>query len=178
MTRTSLVVAFVLALAGCSGMKLEDFADGTPRLLLEDYFNGHTTAWGLFQDRFGRVRRTFRAEITGRYADGLLTLTENFVYNDGERQQRVWQITPLGDGRYEGRAGDVVGIAQGAASGNAVHWEYDLELPVGERVWQVHFDDWMLLQDDKVMINRATVSKLGFTIGEVTVFFEKDPLEN
>ena len=67
----------------------------------------------------------------------------------------------------------MVGIASGRARGNAVHWQYELELPVGERVWQVHFDDWMLLQDDAVMINRATVSKFGFTLGEVTVFFRK-----
>jgi hypothetical protein len=177
MTRTGLVAALALVLAGCSGMKLQDFADGTPRFRLEDYFVGRTTAWGLFQDRFGRVRRSFRAEIAGRYDAGVLTLVEDFTYDDGERQQRVWQITPQGDGSYRGRADDVVGIARGEALGNAVHWQYELELPVGERVWQVSFDDWMLLQDDAVVINRATVSKLGLTLGEVTVFFQKRPPE-
>jgi hypothetical protein len=141
--------------------------------MLEEYFVGRTTAWGLFEDRLGRVRREFRADITGSYAEGVLTLVENFVYSDGEREQRVWRITPLGDGSYEGRADDVIGIARGAGRGNAVHWQYDLELPVGERVWQVHFDDWMLLPDDGVMINRATVSKFGFALGELTVFSQK-----
>jgi Protein of unknown function (DUF3833) len=173
MTRTGLVAALAVVLAGCGGMKLEDFADGTPHLLLEEYFVGRTTAWGLFEDRFGRVRREFRVEITGRYDEGVLTLVEDFVYSDGEQEQRVWRITPQGDGRYEGRADDVVGTATGAARGNAVHWQYDLELPIGDRVWQVHFDDWMLLQDDAVMINRATVSKFGLTLGEVTLFFQK-----
>jgi hypothetical protein len=173
MTKTGLVTAFVLVLAGCSGMRLEDFANGTPRLMLEEYFVGRTTAWGLFEDRFGRVRREFRADITGSYDEGVLTLVEDFLYSDGERERRTWRITALGDGRYEGRADDVVGIARGAARGNAVHWQYELELPVGERVWQVHFDDWMLLQDGAVMINRATVSKFGLTLGELTVFFQK-----
>lgn len=173
MTRTGLIAALALILAGCSGMTLDDFADGTPRFRLEDYFAGRTTAWGIFEDRFGRVRRQFRAEITGRYEAGVLTLVEDFVYSDGEQEQRVWRITPQGDGRYEGRADDVVGVAKGEARGNAVHWQYDLELPVGERIWQVHFDDWMLLQDETVMINRATVTKFGFTLGEVTVFFQK-----
>jgi hypothetical protein len=54
-----------------------------------------------------------------------------------------------------------------------VQLEYDLDLAIGDNVWQVHFDDWMLLQDDGVMINRAAVSKLGFTLGEVTVLFRK-----
>jgi len=79
----------------------------------------------------------------------------------------------LGDGRYEGRADDVIGTAQGQAIGNALHWEYDLGLDIGERNWQVHFDDWMFLQDDDVLINRATVSKFGITVGEVTLFFKK-----
>lgn len=173
MTKTGLVTALVLVLTGCGGMRLEDFANGTPRLMLEEYFVGRTTAWGLFEDRFGRVRREFRADITGRYDEGVLILVEDFLYSDGEREQRTWRITPLGDGRYEGRADDVVGVAQGAARGNAVHWQYELELPVGERVWQVHFDDWMLLQDEAVLIDRATVSKFGFTLGEVAVFFRK-----
>lgn len=61
----------------------------------------------------------------------------------------------------------------GEGRGNAVHWQYDLRLPIGDRTWQVHFDDWMLLQSDDVLINRATVTKFGITLGQVTLFFRK-----
>lgn len=154
-------------------MKLEEVARAEPRLALETYFVGHTQAWGLFEDRFGQVRRQFKVDIEGRYDGEELTLVEDFVYADGEQDRRIWRITPLGDGRYEGRADDVIGTAQGQAIGNALHWEYDLGLDIGERNWQVHFDDWMFLQDDDVLINRATVSKFGITVGEVTLFFKK-----
>jgi len=154
-------------------MKLDDFATSTPALVLEDYFRGRTEAWGVFEDRFGRVRRQFKVDIDGSFDGRELTLIEDFVYADGEEDRRIWHITPLGAGRYEGRADDIVGAAAGEARGNALHWQYDMHLPVGDRTWQVHFDDWMLLQSDGVLINRATISKFGITLGQVTLFFRK-----
>lgn len=154
-------------------MKLDDFAAGTPPLALEDYFRGRTEAWGVFEDRFGRVRRQFKVDIDGSFDGRELTLVEDFVYTDGEQDRRIWRITPLGDGRYEGRADDVVGAAVGEVRGNALHWEYDMQLPIGDSTWQVHFDDWMLLQQDDVLINRASISKFGITLGQVTLFFRK-----
>ena len=173
--RFRLLSAFVIMtiLVGCSSMKLDDFADGSPPLVLERYFLGRTEAWGLFEDRFGRVRRQFKVEIDGTFDGRELTLVEDFVYADGEQDQRIWRITALGDGRYQGRADDVVGVADGQVRGNTLHWRYDMLLPIGDRTWQVHFDDWMFLQDDGVLINRATVTKFGLTLGQVTLFFRK-----
>ena len=41
--------------------------------------------------------------------------------------------TALADGRYTGRADDVVGEATGQALGNAFNWKYTLALPVDGR---------------------------------------------
>ena len=67
----------------------------------------------------------------------------------------------------------MVGRAEGIAYGNALNWRYDLLLNVDNRQWRVSFNDWMFLQDEKVLINRAKLSKYGFPIGEVTLFFLK-----
>jgi hypothetical protein len=154
-------------------MKPEDYASTLPELDLFEYFAGRTQAWGMFQDRFGEVRRRFKVEITGQRKGDQLILDESFVYDDGETQRRVWTIERLDDHRYQGRADDVVGVAEGVSYGHALNWRYDLLLEVNQKQWQVHFNDWMFLQDDKVLINRAKVSKYGFTIGEVTLFFLK-----
>jgi hypothetical protein len=154
-------------------MKPEDYADVTPMLDLFGYFEGQTKAWGIFQDRFGEVKRRFTVEITGQRKGEQLTLDESFLYDDGETQRRIWTIERLDAHHYQGKAADVVGIAQGKAYGNALNWRYDLLLDVDQKQWQVSFNDWMFLQDDKVLINRAKVSKYGFTIGEVTLFFLK-----
>lgn len=164
---------FVTLLTGCSSMDPASFEGKEPRLELEDYFLGRTTAWGIFQDRFGTLRRQFKVEIEGTLDDGTLVLDERFVYDDGERDTRVWRIDRQSDNRYVGRADDVIGTAEGIAYGNALRWRYDVGLKVGNQTWRVHFDDWMFLQSDGILVNRATVSKFGIKIGEVTIFFQR-----
>jgi len=66
-----------------------------------------------------------------------------------------------------------VGEAIGVTAGNAFRWNYVLALPVGDKIYNVNFDDWMFLMDDEVMLNRAVMSKFGFKLGEVTLSFRK-----
>lgn len=174
MPRSALViVALAAGLTGCSTMKPEDFAQTEPRLVLEEYFAGDLRAWGLFQDRFGTVRRQFVVDIEGTWDGETLTLVEDFVYDDGEEERRVWSIRKVGEDRYEGTAEGVIGLAQGQTAGNAFNFRYDFDLPVGDSTWRVHFDDWMFLQRDGVMLNRASVSKWGIAVGEASIFFQR-----
>jgi len=154
-------------------MKTEDFAGHEPRLLIEDYFAGHTRAWGIFEDRFGNLRRQFHVEIDGTWDGETLTLVEDFVYNDGENEQRIWRIKKIGEHGYEGSAEGVIGVAEGSSYGNVLNWKYQFALKVGDSTWTVHFDDWLFLQDEEVLINRADVTKFGVLIGEVTLLFHK-----
>lgn len=158
-------------------MKVEDFAGAEPRFRLEDYFDGQSRAWGIFQDRFGSLRRQFVVDIEGDWDGETLTLVEDFVYDDGETERRVWTIRKLDDHRYSGTAAGVIGTADIRAYGNAVNLSYDFDLKIGERTVKVHFNDWMFLQDNEVMINRATVSKFGFALGEATIMFRRTPQE-
>jgi len=81
----------------------------------------------------------------------------------------------LGNGRFEGRAADVIGVAQGQATGSVFRWQYTLRLPVGDTTYAVQFDDRMFRYDGQHMMNRATVKKFGLRVGEVTLFFQKPP---
>jgi hypothetical protein len=101
------------------------------------------------------------------------TLDEHFTYSDGTKQRRVWTLKKIGDNRYIGTASDVIGEASGATGGNAFNWRYTLALPVDGKTYHVSFDDWMFMMDDKVMLNRAVMSKFGFRLGEVTLSFRK-----
>jgi hypothetical protein len=65
------------------------------------------------------------------------------------------------------------GEARGIASGNALNWRYVLALKVDGRTWEVDFDDWMYQIDDRVMLNRATMSKFGVKLGEVLLSFTR-----
>ena len=101
--------AALLLLNGCSAPKVQDYAQTQPKLDLFTYFAGQTQAYGQFQDRSGVVKRRFKVAITGTLNDDVLTLDERFVYDDGEKEQRVWLIKRLGDNLYSGTAGDVIG---------------------------------------------------------------------
>ncbi len=100
-------------------------------------------------------------------------LDEAFEWNDGTQSRRVWTLKRQPDGTYRGTADDVVGEAIGEVSGNAFHWRYVMALPVDGKVYNVDFDDWMFLIDDRVMLNRAAMSKWGVHLGDVTLSFTK-----
>ena len=161
------------ALCGCAAPQLADFAGQSPHFDLRQYFNGTLDAWGLFTDRGGKVVKRFTVLMTCSWRGDEGVLDEAFSYSDGTRQQRVWRLRQLEDGRYTGRADDVVGEAAGQQLGNAFHWRYTLALPVDGKVIDVQMDDWMYLVSDRVMLNKASMSKLGLHLGEVTLSFSK-----
>jgi hypothetical protein len=163
-----------LLLTGCASAPTPaDYASQTPKLDLRQYFNGPLIAHGLFTDRAGKVQRRFTVRLMGRWQGDEGVLEEDFLYSDGKTERRVWRLRHLGEGRYSGRADDVVGEARGEAAGNALRWSYTLRLPVDGKVYEVDFDDWMYLMDDKLMLNKAQMSKFGLRLGEVTLSFTK-----
>jgi len=168
-----LATGSALALSACAGPQIADYAAETPVLDLRKYFTGTVDAWGIFTDRSGRVVKRFTVVIDCQWQGDEGVLDEAFTYSDGTLQRRVWRLKALPNGRYEGRADDVVGLAAGQTKGNAFQWQYTLALPVDGKVWEVQFDDWMYLMNDRVMLNKAVMSKLGVTLGEVTLSFSR-----
>ena len=160
-------------LSGCSGVKPSDFRDTKPVLSIEKYFSGDTYAWGIFEDRFGSVKKQFSVDIHGVWDGKELRLDEKFLYSDGEKDRRIWRIKKLGKNSYEGFADDVFGAARGQSYGNAFNWQYQMDLDINGLLVRVNFNDWMFLQESGVLINRAKVTKWGIDIGEVTLFFSK-----
>ena len=172
-----IITIFILIfLIGCSGnnMKPTDFKDQKPRLIIEEYLSGNVKAWGILQNRSGKVTRQFSADLTGNWDGKQLILDERFVWNDGEIQKRQWKINKIDNHNYEGTAGDVVGTAKGYSYGPAFKFEYVLLVPVKGREMKITFDDWIFMQDERVAINRATMTKFGIKVAELTVMFVKD----
>ena len=100
--KITLLPLITLLISGCSSMNVEDFQNTQPEFVLEEYFEGRTMAWGLFEDRFGKVQRQFVVTMDGTWDGTTLILNEDFVYNDGETENRVWTLTKTDDMNYEG----------------------------------------------------------------------------
>jgi Protein of unknown function (DUF3833) len=162
-----------LALAGCAGPQLADYAAQRPAFDFKQYFNGQLVAHGLVSDRSGTVQRRFVVKMSCVWVGDAGTLDEQFVYDDGERQQRIWRVRTLPDGSFVGTADDVSGEARGAAAGAAFRWNYTLKLPVRGSVYEVQFDDWIHLIDERTALNKATIRKFGVRVGEVLLSFNK-----
>ena len=172
----SLLISLFL-ITSCSNntaMKPEDFKNKEPKLIIEEYLSGNVKAWGVLQNRSGKVTRQFSADLNGKWDGNQLILDEKFNWDDGEIQNRQWQITKIDENNYEGTAGDVVGTAKGYSYGPAFKFEYVLLVPVKGKEMKITFDDWIFKQDDRVAINRATMTKFGFKVAELTVVFVKD----
>ncbi|MDW5419011.1 DUF3833 domain-containing protein [Iodobacter sp. CM08] len=171
--KKSLLAALCGVLTACASPDVQQYQKSEPKLDLVQYFVGSTDAWGMFQKRSGEVVKRFHVEITGTQNQGKLVLDERFKYDDGTTQQRIWTLVQQADGSWRGTADDVKGVAIGKISGNALNWQYTMLLPVDGKTYEVQFDDWMFLIDNKSMMNRASMQKFGFELGQVTLFFKK-----
>lgn len=167
------LACLVVVLSACGTAKIDDYANESPKLDLRTYFNGPVMAYGIFQDRSGQVVKRFEVAMTGTWQGNSGVLDELFTYSDGSTERRVWRLTQLSDGRVTGSADDVLGQASGAVRGNAMQWQYTLQLPVDGTVYEVAMDDWMYLLNDRIMINRTAMSKWGIHLGDVTLTFIK-----
>ena len=171
------VLSFVLlafVLAACSGKpSLDDPKLSEQKLDLEVFFAGKTKAYGQFQDVFGTVRRRFEVDITGTWDGEQLILVEDFVYEDGSTEQRIWTLTKTGPDTWTGTAPGVIGVATGEERGDTFNWQYTIDLPVPDGILRVTFDDWMWLLSDNRLLNRAYMQRFGVNTGEVIITFEK-----
>ncbi|MBV1775905.1 DUF3833 domain-containing protein [Burkholderiaceae bacterium DAT-1] len=167
-------ILFTLALTGCGSPGIEHYRDQTPKLDLYQWFAGDTCGWGMFQKRNGEVVKRFKVAIRGEGTPDALTLNESFSYADGSKDSRIWALTRTAANTWQGRAGDVVGEANGIQSGNALHWQYVLRLPVDDSTYDMQMDDWMYLIDADTLVNRTRMSKFGVDVGEVTLFFRRN----
>jgi hypothetical protein len=175
----TLLIAAVALLAACTGKpSFEDETLSKQKLDLEEFFDGEFVAYGQFQDVLGTVRRSFVVDVKGDWDGERLRLVEDFVYEDGSTEQRIWTLRKTGPDSWEGTAPGVIGVATGEEQDNRFNWRYEIDLPVptadgSNETVRVTFDDWMWLLSDDRLLNRAYVKRYGVDIGDVIISFEK-----
>ncbi len=173
------LAAAAVTLSACTGKpSLSDQPLSDRQLNIEEFFDGTVVATGQFQDVLGTVRRAFVVTIDGDWDGERLILTEDFVYEDGATEQRVWTLTKTGDQTWTGTAPGVIGAANGIEDGDRFNWQYTIDLPIpasdgSVETMRVTFDDWMWLLSDDRLFNRAYMKRYGIDIGDVSIMFER-----
>ena len=170
-----LVFLTTILLTGCTGMKIEDFNNTKPEFIPQEYFNGKLRAYGIVKDRSGKIIRSFKGEMIGSWdKNGIGTLDEFFVYDDGEEMKRVWTLKPIENKRFIATANDIVGESSMIANGNTVMIDYVMRTPYKSSTIDLSVQDWLHLQDDGVIINHSKMKKFGFVVGELVITIIKD----
>ena len=160
---------------GCTGMKIEDFNNTKPEFIPQEYFNGKLRAYGIVKDRSGKIIRSFKGEMIGSWdKNGIGTLDEFFVYDDGEEMKRVWTLKPIENKKFIATANDIVGESSMIANGNTVMIDYLMRTPYKSSTIDLSVQDWLHLQDDGVIINHSKMKKFGFVVGELVITIIKD----
>jgi hypothetical protein len=176
MKNPKIILTFLIAvcfLNGCSA-DLSDYKEVDSPFDIKKYFTGDLVAWGMLQDYTEKVNRRFCVEINGNWTGNKGVLAEKFYFDDGEISYRNWQLTKNTDGSYEGQAEDVMGVANGKHQGFAFQFTYNLLIEVDNSTYEVVMDDWMYQIDKYRVMNKTSISKLGVTIANVSLFFDKE----
>ena len=173
----NIILTFFLAvlLTGCTSMKIEDFNNTKPEFIPQEYFNGQLRAYGLVKNRSGNIIRTFKGTMIGSWdKNGIGTLDEYFVYDDGEEIKRVWTLKPNGEKKFIATANDIIGESSMIANGNTVMLDYVMRTAYKDGTIDLSVQDWLHLQDDGVIINHSKMKKFGFVVGELVITIIKD----
>ena len=167
-------LGILLNLSACSSTSVNDYSTNTPKFIPQEFFNGNLYAKGVVKNRSGKVTRYFTATIDAHWKDGIGTLEEKFIFNDGEIQYRTWTLTPTTQGSFNGTAGDVIGTGTGKFSGNTVNLHYVLAVKYNDSTINLSVNDWMWLVDSKTVLNESTLTKFGFKVGSIQLAIVKN----
>ena len=175
--RSLALLASILLVAGCAGMRPQDFAKTSTHFELDRYFVGHTRSWGVFENTHGAPRRYFTCDNRGvRDTAGDVVLTQHFHFSDGKTQMRVWHLHRVDATHWQGTANDMVGVAKGEGMGNAFYWEYTISVDRKNPMATVHIRQWIYQPEgtDSLM-TRLVITKLGVTIFDVSEMIHRVP---
>jgi len=173
-TLTAILLTLGITLSACSSTSTNDYSKNTPRLVPQEFFNGNLSAHGVVKDRSGKVTRYFNATIKAYWQNGVGTLEEKFIFDDGEIQYRTWKLSPTTSGVFNATAGDVIGTGEGTFAGNAINLNYVLAVKYKDSTINLRVDDWMWLVDSNTVLNESTLTKFGFKVGSIQLVIKKD----
>ncbi len=166
--------AVLLIATACAGPPNLPVPPDAPAFTMEDFFSGRTVGKGAFTSAIAGVNRPLTVVTRGRWDGRTLTLREDFAFADGEKDVKTWRFTKTSPGIYEGTREDVIGKAVVRQVGNTVQLTYSADVRAKDgSVTRLDFADTIAPIDRRSVLNKATVSKFGVPIGDVTITFLK-----
>jgi hypothetical protein len=168
--RTFLFGLAVLPLAACATTPAPPAKPGPP-ITLVSAFQGRTTGRGHFRVWLTGDERRFTARLNGTVTgpDGarVLTVVEDFVYDDGQTDRLTWVFRETGAGRWSGKREDTVGEATVVEDNGQIRLTYTADFKSPSGVNRLGFNDILYALPDGTIVNDAVVSKAGIAVASV-----------
>lgn len=168
-TRCFMLAGLVsLLLAGCASVPA-DPASPTVPVTLTEAFAGQSTGQGMFRVWLTGDERRFTARLNSTLSNKgtRLTVTEDFVYDDGETNRLTWVFDRSGPTSWTGRREDTVGLAQVVEAGGTIRLTYTADFASPSGVTRLGFADVIYRRPDGLIVNDAIVSRAGLPVGAV-----------
>ncbi len=168
------VVAIRVYLLSFRAQRIDDYVGLAPEFDLRRQLNGPLICEGVIFGPGGRVSSRFTARMVGDWSGNSGVLRQDFLYDNGETQERAWHLELGPDGSIDARADDVPGTAKGGQGGPAVHLKYPIRLPKEAGGHVLGATDWMYLVEDGSIINRSQFRKFGFKVAELIATIRRE----
>jgi hypothetical protein len=168
--RTLLLGLAALPLSACASVPAAPGQPGEP-ISLVSAFQGRRTGRGHFRIWLTGDERRFTARLNGTVAgrDGARTLTvvEDFLYDDGQKDRLTWVFRETGPGRWTGKREDTVGEATVIEEDGLIRLSYTADFKSPSGVNRLGFEDILYAGPDGSIVNDAVVSKAGIAVASV-----------
>lgn len=171
--KTLLLMTILSSVLGCSSTNPKIYSKNSPKMDIRNYLNGKLEAHGILQNRSGEVIKTFTVKMVGSWKGNEGKLEEDFIFSDGKKDRRIWEIKFLDENNFTAKAHDTVGVAKGEQYGNALKMDYVLQVDVDGKKYDISLIDWIYLVDEKNAINVSQMKKFGFRVGTLSISFKK-----
>jgi hypothetical protein len=164
-----------LSSTGLFAPKIDVYAGNTATSAdIHQFFDGELRAFGCLSDITGRVFSRFSAKVTGDWQGDIGSLREDFTFDDGRRESRLWQfVLNPENGSFIATAPDVLGQGKGAQRGNSIFMRYILARQIGDKHFNFSIDDRFYRINNHQMIKQTKLRKFGITIAEGSMAFYK-----
>ncbi|MXQ08139.1 DUF3833 family protein [Alphaproteobacteria bacterium GH1-50] len=144
-----------------------EYRNGEPPFDIRQVLNGPMACEGVIFGPTGRVSSRFVAEFHASWDGDTGRMTERFLYDNGDTQDREWRLTVDDAGAIRAEADDLVGIGRGRQAGHSVMLNYRIRLPEASGGHVLDAIDWMYLTDNGTIINRSQFRKFGIKVAEL-----------
>jgi hypothetical protein len=159
-----------LALTSCASVPAAPKAPAAP-LTLVDAFSGRATGVGHFKVWLTGDERRFTALLNGTLAGKTgarrLTVVEDFIYEDGDKNRLTWVFDEVGAGRWTGKREDTVGLAQVVEENGVIRLTYTADFVSPTGTTRLGFSDVIYDAGAGLIINDAIVTRWGLPVAQV-----------